>query len=64
MAEESPTNNFLIKVDKLKKRTYAQSVFLKPDDIIVAFNNEFYTYGEKRFVEELKDLKKMVKKVS
>ena len=64
MAEESPTNNFLIKVDKLRKRTYAQSIFLKPDDIIVAFNNEFYTYGEKRFVEELKDLKKIVRKVS
>ena len=58
MAEESSTNNFLIKVDKLRKSTYAQSIFLKPDDVIVAFNNEFYTYGEKRLVEELKDLKK------
>ena len=57
MAEESSTNNFLIKVDKLRKKTYAQSIFLKPDDIIVAFNNEFYTFGEKRLVEELKTSK-------
>ena len=41
MAEESPTNNFLIKVDKLKKRSYVPTLFLKPDDIIVALNNEF-----------------------
>jgi uncharacterized membrane protein (DUF485 family) len=55
---ESTTNNFLIKIDKIRKKSYASSIFLKADDIIVAFNNEFYTYGEKKLTEELKNLKK------
>ena len=57
-AEKKTTSNFLIKIDKIRKKSYASSIFLKPDDIIVALNNQFYTYGEKKFVEELKDLKK------
>ena len=57
MSEKS-ANNFLIKIDKIRKRSYADSVFLKSTDVIVALNNQFYIYGEKRFVEELKDLKK------
>ena len=56
--QKTPTSNFLIKVDKIRKKSYANSIFLKPDDVIVALNNQFYTYGEKRFIEELKDLKK------
>ena len=55
---ENIQNNFLIKIDKLRKRSYADSLFLKSNDVIVALNNQFYIYGEKRFVEELKDLKK------
>ena len=57
MSEKS-ANNFLIKIDKIRKRSYADSLFLKSTDVIVALNNQFYIYGEKRFVEELKDLKK------
>ena len=57
-AEQKSTSNFLIKVDKVRKKSYATSIFLKPDDVIVALNNQFYTFGEKKFVEELKDLKK------
>tara|TARA_B100001559_G_scaffold309583_1_gene303972 strand:- start:489 stop:1286 length:798 start_codon:yes stop_codon:yes gene_type:complete len=58
-AEQKKTeSNFLIKVDKIRKKSYASSIFLKPDDVIVALNNHFYTYGEKKFIEELKDLKK------
>ena len=56
--QTTPTSNFLIKIDKIRKKSYANSIFLKPDDVIVALNNQFYTYGEKRFIEELKDLKK------
>ena len=56
MSEKS-ANNFLIKIDKIRKRSYADSLFLKSTDVIVALNNQFYIYGEKRFVEELKDLK-------
>ena len=57
-AQENTTSNFLIKIDKIRKNSYASSIFLKPDDVIVALNNQLYTFGEKRFVEELKDLKK------
>ena len=61
MAEAEQKNSessFLIKFDKIRKKSYANSIFLKPDDVIVALNNQFYIYGEKRFIEELKDLKK------
>ena len=57
MAEESK-NNFLIKIDKIRKGSYASSLLLKPDDVIVALNNQFYIYGEKRLIEELRDIKK------
>ena len=57
-AQQNTTSNFLIKIDKIRKKSYANSIFLKPDDVIVALNNQLYTFGEKRFVEELKDLKK------
>ncbi len=57
-AQQNTTSSFLIKIDKIRKKSYANSIFLKPDDVIVALNNQLYTYGEKRFVEELKDLKK------
>ena len=60
MAEDQKknTSSFLIKIDKIRKKSYANSIFLKPDDVIVALNNQFYTYGEKKLIEELKDLKK------
>ena len=56
--QKKSESSFLIKVDKIRKKSYANSIFLKPDDVIVALNNQFYIYGEKRFIEELKDLKK------
>ena len=57
-AQQDTTSSFLIKIDKIRKKSYANSIFLKPDDVIVALNNQLYTFGEKRFIEELKDLKK------
>ena len=57
-AQENSTSSFLMKIDKIRKKSYANSIFLKPDDVIVALNNQLYTIGEKRFIEELKDLKK------
>ena len=57
MAEQNQ-NNFLVKVDKIRKRSYASMMLLKQDDVIVAVNNQFYTFGEKKLTEELKDLKK------
>ena len=56
--QKKSESSFLIKVDKIRKKSYANSIFLKPDDVIVALNNQFYIYGEKRFIEELKGLKK------
>tara|TARA_B100000035_G_C20938102_1_gene526183 strand:- start:218 stop:988 length:771 start_codon:yes stop_codon:yes gene_type:complete len=57
MAEQNQ-NNFLVKVDKIRKKSYASMMLLKQDDVIVAVNNQFYTFGEKKLTEELKDLKK------
>ena len=54
MAEQKE-NNFLVKVDKIRKRSYASLMLLKQDDVIVAVNNQFYTFGEKKLTEELKD---------
>ena len=55
---EGKVSNFLVKIKSIRKRSYASSIFLKPDDIIVAVNNQFYTFGEKKLTEELKDLRK------
>ena len=57
MAEKNE-NNFLVKIDKVRKRSYAGFMLLKQDDVIVALNNQFYTFGETKLTEELKDLKK------
>ena len=37
-------------------------MLLKQDDVVVALNNQFYTFGETKLTEELKDLKKNNKK--
>ena len=55
---ENKENNFLVKIDKVRKRSYAGTLLLKQDDIVVALNNQFYTFGETKLTEELKDLKK------
>ena len=55
---ENKENNFLVKIDKVRKRSYAGFMLLKQDDIVVALNNQFYTFGETKLTEELKDLKK------
>ena len=60
---EGKKNNFLVKIQSIRRRSYASSIFLKPDDIIVAVNNQFYTFGEKKLTEELKDIKKNEAKV-
>ena len=55
---EKKENNFLVKIDKVRKRSYAGFMLLKQDDVVVALNNQFYTFGETKLTEELKDLKK------
>ena len=59
---EKKENNFLVKIDKVRKRSYAGFMLLKQDDVVVALNNQFYTFGETKLTEELKDLKKNNKK--
>ena len=55
---EKKENNFLVKIDKVRKKSYAGFMLLKQDDVIVALNNQFYTCGETKLTEELKGLKK------
>ena len=59
---EKNNSNFLIKIETIRKNSYGGRNFLKSGDIIVALNNQIYTFGEKQFTEELRDLKKTVQK--
>lgn len=52
----------LLKVDTIRKNSYAANLLLKTDDIIVALNNEFFDNGEKIFTEILQDIKREKKK--
>ena len=57
MAEKNE-GNFLIKISKVNPGSHAASNFLKPDDIIIALDNQLYTFGEKQLNQDLKELKK------
>ena len=56
--KKNQENNFLIKISTIRGRSYSSNLYLKKDDVIVAINNQFYTFGEKKLTEELKELKK------
>ncbi len=58
MTEKKEEGNFLIKIDKVTPGSHAASNFLKPNDIIIAVDKQFYTFGEKQLNQDLKDLKK------
>ena len=53
---ESNQSNFLIKISKVNPGSHAASNFLKPEDIIVAIDNQFYTFGEKQLTTDLKEI--------
>ena len=55
---EKTTSNFLIKIESIRKNSYGGRNFLKSGDIIVALNNQLYTFGEKQFTDELREIKK------
>ena len=55
---EKKEGNFLLKIDKFNGSCHASRIFLKPKDIIVALDNQFYTFGEKQLTNDLKELKK------
>jgi len=39
-------SGFLLKIESIRKKSHAFSIFLKSNDIIVAVNNELFTHGE------------------
>tara|TARA_X000000950_G_scaffold284870_1_gene389028 strand:- start:7129 stop:7929 length:801 start_codon:yes stop_codon:yes gene_type:complete len=55
MSENNENNASLLKVDLVRKSSYANSIFLREGDIIIALNNEFFVSGEKVFTETLQD---------
>ena len=55
---ETQEGNFLLKINKINGGSHAANNFLKPDDIIVALDNQIYTFGEKQLTSDLKELKK------
>ena len=55
---ETQEGNFLLKINKINSGSHAANNFLKPDDIIVAVDNQIYTFGEKQLISDLKELKK------
>ena len=55
---EKQEGNFLLKINKINSGSHAANNFLKPDDIIVALDNQIYTFGEKQLISDLKELKK------
>ena len=50
---------FLLKIESVMKKTHAFSIFLKPNDIIVAINNELFTLGENALNDELREIQKI-----
>ena len=55
---ENLEGNFLLKITKINGGSHAAKNFLKPEDIIVAVDNQIYTFGEKQLTSDLKELKK------
>ena len=55
---EKKEGNFLLKITKVNSGSHAARNFLKPDDIIVALDNQLYTFGEKQLTSDLKELKR------
>lgn len=61
MDDKSKSQSFL-KVESIRKRSYAHSVLLKENDVIVAFDNNLFFKGEKALIDDLIDQKKKRKK--
>lgn len=54
--EKNKSGSFLLKIESIRKQTLAFSMYLKPDDVIVALNNEVFTFGEELLTEKLNDV--------
>ena len=58
MAENNnKIGEFLLKIESMRKNSLAMSLFLKPDDVIVAVNNEIFLIGEDVLIEKLNNAK-------
>ena len=65
MDNENKDNNgsFLLKIEGIRKKSHAFSIFLKSNDIIVAVNNELFTHGENALNDELREIQKIKGKI-
>ena len=61
MEQVNKSESFL-KIDSFGRKTVAQSLLLKDDDVIVALENNLYLKGENALIEDLNLLKKEEKK--
>lgn len=55
---ESNLNQTFLKIESFGKKTYAMTLLLRYDDIIVAIDNNLYQKGENAFVDDLNIAKK------
>ena len=62
MAEDKKEGNFLVKIDKVNGGSHAASNFLKTNDVIVALDNQLYTFGEKQLTSDLKEKERINRK--
>ena len=56
-------SSFLLKIESIRKKSHAFSIFLKSNDIIVAVNNELFTHGENALNDELREIQKINGKI-
>ena len=61
MEQVNKSESFL-KIESFTRKTVAQSLLLKDNDVIVALDNNLYLKGENALIEDLNLLKKEEKK--
>ena len=61
MEQVNKSESFL-KIESFSRKTVAQSLLLKDNDVIVALDNNLYLKGENALIEDLNLLKKEEKK--
>ena len=61
MEQVNKSESFL-KIDSFTRKTVAQSLLLKDNDVIVALDNNLYLKGENALIEDLNLLKKEEKR--
>ena len=59
--DDKPKSQSFLKIESIRKRSYAHTVLLKENDVIVAFDNNLFFKGEKALIEDLIEQKKRKK---